>query len=414
MSGREHPAPIPPADPAAAILPLPMLCRDCRSLSTGSAGDRCRLCGSRRTIAHAELADLAIAHIDCDAFYAAVEKRDDPSLRGRPLLIGHRGGRGVVTTACYVARRFGPRSAMPMFQALQLCPQAVVIPPDMAKYRRASRQIRAILAAVTPMIEPVSLDEAYLDLNATVRTSPEPPPVLLAEIARRVEREVGITISIGLSGNKFLAKLASDLDKPRGFAVIGRSEARAFLAPLPVRRIMGVGAATERRLAERGITSIAQLQALGEAPLASWLGRFGRTLAGFAVGEDPRAVTPVRPPRSVSAETTFASDLRDRLALARELAPLAERVASRLCQASIAGRSVVLKLKTAGFQILSRHRRLVHPTQRTGVIREAGEALLAREADGRAFRLIGIGVTDLCDSHDADPVDLFSRPNQRA
>ena len=414
MSRCEPPAPITPAGPSTtAAAPLPLLCRDCRSLSaapaTDPAGGCCPACGSQRTIAHAELTGLSIAHIDCDAFYAAVEKRDDPSLRGRPLLIGHRGGRGVVTTACYVARRFGPRSAMPMFQALQLCPQAVVLPPDMAKYRRASEQIRAIIAATTPMIEPVSLDEAYLDLAADVRLSPAPPPVALAEIARRVEREVGITISIGLSFNKFLAKLASDLDKPRGFAVIGRSEARGLLAPLPVRRIMGVGAATERRLAEFGITTIAELQAVGEATLVGWFGRFGRTLAGFAVGEDPRTVVPVRPPRSVSAETTFASDLRERAALERALAPLAERVCHRLTRSSLAGRSVVLKLKTTDFQIISRHRRLMHPTQRADVIRRAGETLLAREATGRAYRLIGIGVTDLCDARDADPLDLFSR-----
>lgn len=384
-----------------------MLCRDCRSVGAAPPGSLCGVCGSRRTVAHSELLALTIAHIDCDAFYAAVEKRDDPSLRGRPLLIGYAGGRGVVTTACYIARRFGPRSAMPMFQALRLCPHAVVIPPDMAKYRRASEQIRRIMLAATPAIEPLSLDEAYLDLGEDVRLSAAPPAVLLAEIARKVEREVGITVSIGLSGNKFLAKLASDLDKPRGFAVIGRGEARAFLAPLPVRRIMGVGAAGERRLAEYGITTIGQLQALGEAPLTAWFGRFGRTLARFAEGEDPRAVTCDRATKSISAETTFASDLSERAALERQLAPLAERVGSRLGRAALAGRTVVLKLKTAGFQVLSRHHRLAHPTQQAGVIREAAAHLLAREADGRAFRLIGVGVTELCGESEADPPDLF-------
>lgn len=392
---------------SALAAPLPMLCRDCRSLAAGTPGSACPLCGSRRTIAHSELLALTIAHIDCDAFYAAVEKRDDPSLRGRPLLIGHAGGRGVVTTACYVARKFGPRSAMPMFQALRLCPHAIVIPPDMAKYRRASEQIRRIMLAATPAIEPLSLDEAYLDLGEDVRLSAAAPAVLLAGIARRIEREVGITVSIGLSCNKFLAKLASDLDKPRGFAVIGRGEARAFLAPLPVRRIMGVGAASERRLAEHGITTIGQLQSLGEAPLAAWFGRFGRTLARFAAGEDPRTVTCDRAAKSISAETTFASDLSDPAALEGQLAPLAERVGSRLGRAALAGRTVVLKLKTASFQILSRHRRLLHPTQQAAVIRQAAAHLLAREADGRAFRLIGVGVGELGGEGDADPPDLF-------
>src|SRR5512144_1333275 len=261
-----------------------MLCRDCLEMFS-IGGGACPRCGSPRTLSHPELGELAIAHIDCDAFYAAIEKRDDPSLVDKPVIVGHAGGRGVVTTACYVARDYGPRSAMPMFRALQLCPDAVVIPPDMAKYKRVSRQIRAILEAATPVIEPVSLDEAYLDLSADVLRSDRPPAVLLAGVARAVERDVGITVSIGLSFNKFLAKLASDLDKPRGFAVIGRSEAKTFLAGLPVRKIMGVGGATERRLAEHGIATIGQLQSAPESQLVAWFGRFGRSLARFATGE---------------------------------------------------------------------------------------------------------------------------------
>lgn len=384
------------------------LCRDClHCFETAAAA--CPRCGSGRLARHAELTDLAIAHIDCDAFYAAIEKRDDPSLRDRPVIVGHAGGRGVVTTACYVARRYGPRSAMPMFKALQLCPQAVVIAPDMEKYKRVSRQIRAILLRTTPIIEPVSLDEAYLDLSDGIRLSDERPARVLAEIALTVEREVGITISVGLSGNKFLAKLASDLDKPRGFAVIGRAEAAQFLAPLPVSRIMGVGAATAGRLETLGITTIGQLQAMPASELVARFGKFGRRLAQFSHGEDDREVVPARPAKSISAETTFDTDLRRSEQLADALRPLCARVAERLGRSSLAGRTVVLKLKTADFQVLTRHHRLPDPTRRAEVICAAALPLIAREANGRAFRLIGIGVTDLCSAVLADPPDLFAR-----
>ena len=388
-----------------------MLCRDCLALSAAGNG-ACPRCGSPRTVSHPELGDLAIAHIDCDAFYATIEKRDDPSLRDKPVIVGHAGGRGVVTTACYVARRFGPRSAMPMFRALQLCPDAVVIPPDMDKYKRVSRQIRAILLAATSVIEPVSLDEAYLDLADGVRLKQAPPAAVLAGIALAVEREVGITISIGLSFNKFLAKLASDLDKPRGFAVIGRAEAMDFLAPLPVRKILGVGAATARKLEEIGITTIGALRAFPEPDLVARFGKFGRWLARFARGEDDREVIADRPAKSISAETTFDSDLAPRRAAERQLRPLCDRVAGRLARAGLAGRTVVLKLKTADFQVLTRHHRLADPTRRAEVIFRAAMPLITREANGRAFRLIGIGVTDLCSASLADPPDLFEALNR--
>jgi len=384
-----------------------MLCRDCLALAAATGG-ACPRCGSPRTVVHPELVKLAIAHIDCDAFYAAIEKRDDLSLSDKPVIVGHAGGRGVVTTACYVARRYGPRSAMPMFRALQLCPDAVVIPPDIAKYKRVSRQIRAILETATPMIEPVSLDEAYLDLSDAIRLSDRPPAVLLAAVALDVEREVGITISIGLSCNKFLAKLASDLDKPRGFAVIGRAEAMDVLAPLPVGKILGVGAATGRKLDALGITTIAALRTVPEPDLVARFGKFGRSLARFARGEDERAVIAERAAKSVSAETTFARNLRHAGQLADVLRPLCDRVAGRLAHAGLAGRTVVLKLKTAEFQVISRQHRLADPTRRAEVILQTGLSLLAREADGRSFRLIGVGVTDLGPASLADPPDLFA------
>ncbi len=368
---------------------------------------RCPACGSPRWVSHAELDTLTVAHIDCDAFYASIEKRDDPSLREKPVSVGHPGGRGVVTTACYIARKYGPRSAMPMFKALELCPDAVVIPPDMAKYRGVSRQIRSIFLSATPVTEPVSLDEAYLDLSEDNRLDSRPAARSLAEIARRIEREINITVSIGLSYNKFLAKLASDLEKPRGYSVIGKSEAKDFLAPLPVRKINGVGEATARRMEENGVSTIGQLQSVSELQLVSQYGKFGRRLAQYAQGEDDRKVTPHRAPKIVSAETTFRQDITSEQQLCEAIRPLCERVAARLVRGDFAGGTLVLKLKTHDFRVLTRNLRLAHPTQQADVLFRNVVPMIEREADGRAFRLIGVGVSDLCPSTHADPPELF-------
>lgn len=381
------------------------LCRDC--CIPFRSGNDCPRCGSARVVEHAELMDLSIAHIDCDSFYASVEKRDNPDLIDKPVIVGHPGGRGVVTTACYVARKFGPRSAMPMFKALELCPHAVVIPPDMAKYRRVSHDIRELFFKATPLVEPLSLDEAYLDLSEGVRLVERPPAVLLARLQRAIERRVGITVSVGLSYNKFLAKMASDRNKPRGFSVIGRAEARDLLAPMPVGALFGVGAATARRMEEAGIATIGQLQTMAEAELVTRFGKFGRALFLMARGEDGRRIQPDRPAKSVSNETTFARDIRDPARLMEALRPLADKVAARLDRAGLAGRTVVLKLKTADFKVLTRNHRLPAATNRADMLLRVGGAMLEREADGRAFRLIGIGVSDLCAASEADPPDLF-------
>jgi DNA polymerase-4 len=369
----------------------------------------CSFCGSGRLHKHVEIESLAIAHVDCDAFYASVEKRDRPEVRDEPVIVGHPGGRGVVTTACYVARKFGVRSAMPMFQALQRCPDAVVITPDMAKYKRVSSEIRAVFASATEIIEPVSLDEAYLDLSHDHLVGDQPAAQTLATIARRIEREVGITVSIGLSFNKFLAKLASELQKPRGFSIIGREEARTFLATLPVGKINGVGAATTRRLEASGIQTIGDLQQLSESQLVAQYGKFGRRLARFAHGEDDRAVTPSRPTKSISAETTFDRDTASASHLCTVARPLCDRVASHLARQGLAGGTVVLKLKTSDFRLLTRSRRLVHPTQRASVLFETAAQLINIETDGRSFRLIGIGVDQLSPGSTADPPDLFAK-----
>jgi len=382
------------------------LCRDCCEL-VDATPPACELCGSARLIAHEEIASLSIAHVDCDAFYASVEKRDRPELAEVPLIVGHAGGRGVVTTACYIARRFGIRSAMPMFKAMELCPAATVISPDMAKYKAVSERIRVILLAATPLIEPVSLDEAYLDMSEEVRHEGPTAAAALASVALRVEREVGITVSIGLSANKFLAKLASDMRKPRGFSVIGRAEAVSVLAPLSVRKIHGVGPATAHRIEQIGLRTIADLQALSEAELIAHFGVFGRRLAHYAHGKDDREVTSARQTKSVSAETTFRADTRSAADLRAAAENLCARVAAALARKSLAGRTLVLKLKTSEFRLLTRHRQLAHPTQQAAVLSRAAARLIEKEADGRSFRLIGIGVTDLSTAAHADPPDLF-------
>ncbi len=382
------------------------LCRDCCELIDGTPA-ACPGCCSGRLVAHAEVAELGIAHIDCDAFYASVEKRDRPELADKPVIIGHSGGRGVVLTACYVARKFGARSAMPMFKALELCPNAAVVAPDMAKYKRVSVDIRAIFQAATSIIEPISLDEAYLDLTDAHRADAASAASALAHIARRVEDEIGITVSVGLAWNKFLAKLASDMNKPRGFSVVGRAETQALLRPLSVRKINGVGEVTAQRLEASGIKTIGQLQELSEMQLVTQYGKLGRRLARFAHGDDDRKVMPDRPTKSISAETTFSRDTGSATELYETVRPLCDRVAAQLARKRLAGGTVVLKLKTSDFRVLTRSRRLTHPTQRADVLAEATLHLIRKDADGTTFRLIGVGVDELGPASAADPPDLF-------
>ncbi|MEK9662734.1 MAG: DNA polymerase IV, partial [Alphaproteobacteria bacterium] len=328
------------------------LCRDCIRLLPEQAR-RCPHCGSPRILFHPELHRLAIAHIDCDAFYASIEKRDDPTLRDKPVIVGG-GTRGVVSAACYIARIRGVHSAMPMFKALKLCPDATVIRPNMAKYAAVGSEIRSLMRAVTPLVEPISIDEAFLDLKGTERLHHRSAAATLAHLVLDIEKKVGVTASIGLSFNKFLAKLASDMDKPRGFAVIGRAEAETVLAPMPVNRIWGVGATLHRKLRSDGITRIGQLRSRDEAALVARYGSIGRRLHRFAHGRDSRQVTPDSSAKSISTETTFASDMADTESLRSRLWPLCETVASRLKNKDLAGSTVTLKLKTAKFRTLTR------------------------------------------------------------
>ena len=389
----------------------PGFCRDCLA-GQPEGVRRCRQCGSPRLVYHAELYDLTIAHIDCDAFYASVEKRDNPDLADKPLIIGG-GKRGVVSTACYIARIHGVRSAMPMFKALEACPQAVVIKPDMEKYSRVGKQIRSMMQDLTPLVQPISIDEAFLDLSGTERLHHDPPARVLAKFAKRVQDEIGITVSVGLSYCKFLAKVASDLQKPRGFSVVGEREAVEFLANRPVTTIWGVGKAFAATLEADGIRMISQLQTMEEGDLIRRYGAMGQRLFRLSRGIDDRDVHTNDPAKSVSAETTFFNDISRHEDLVPILRQLSEKVAWRLKKNGIAGHTVVLKMKTSDFKSRTRNRKLDDPTQLADRIFRTGLSLLEKETDGTKFRLIGIGVSDLCDGALADPPDLVDRHAER-
>lgn len=390
------------------------LCRDC--LSPGQSVARCAACGSPRMLRHPELGDLSIAHIDCDAFYASVEKRDRPDLRDQPVIVGG-GRRGVVTTCCYIARTFGVRSAMPMFKALAACPQAVVLPPDFPRYRAESRRLMDMMRDLTPLVQPLSLDEAWLDLSGTERLHGAQPALTLARLQSRIEAETGLTVSVGLAPNKFLAKIASDLDKPRGFSVIGGVEAETFLAERPVRLLPGVGPVMARDLERAGFEWIGQIARAEPKALAARFGDFGLRLHAMAHGRDSRGVDPGQVRKSISAETTFEADLSDPVDLDGQLVHLAERVARQARAAGQAGRVATLKLKDPEFRILTRRRTLVSPTQTTRTLIAAARDLLALElASGpprRAFRLIGVGLSDLSAPTDAGS-DLFGEDDARS
>lgn len=386
------------------------LCRICRARLEDGAR-RCPACGSGRIIAHPELFALSIAHLDCDAFYAAVEKRDNPSLADRPVIVGG-GTRGVVTTACYVARTYGVKSAMPMFKALKACPGAVVIKPDFGKYSEAARQVRALMEKATPLVEPVSIDEAFLDLAGTERLHRRAPAETLIALQQDIKREIGITVSVGLSANKFLAKLASDLDKPEGFSVIGAAEARARLAPMPATAIWGVGAAFTKKLAQDGLRTIGDLQRTDSALLRTRYGEMGARLAELAHGRDARDVTPDRAAKSVSAETTFNADIGDRAELEAILWSLCERAAGRMKAKHLVGRTATLKLKTAGFDVITRSRRLAEPSNLAHTLFEAARGLLT-DAPRVSYRLIGAGYSDLELDRAAQQPSLFAGKEDR-
>ena len=391
------------------------LCRDCLSWFDQSPGIRCPRCAGPRLLTHPELERLSIAHMDCDAFYASVEKRDNPDLQDKPVIVGG-GRRGVVSTCCYIARVAGVRSAMPMFKALELCPDAVVLKPRMEVYDAIGRDIRNRMRRLTPLVEPLSLDEAFLDLSGTKRLLNMPPAVTMASLAREIEREVGISVSVGLSHNKYLAKIASDLDKPRGFSVVGKAETLDFLADRSVRTIWGVGKALADRLEADGLATNADLRALDVSDLVTRYGRIGKRLHELSRGIDNRRVNPDQPVKSISSETTFDDDIGDGEKLIGHLWRLAVRTSDRAKSKGMGGRTVVVKLKTADFRTITRQSRLSDPTNLADVIYSVGEPLLLGEIEQGPFRLIGVGLSVLSEVEpDGSEKRLFedSRDAQR-
>jgi DNA polymerase-4 len=353
--------------------------------------------------------------MDCDAFYASVEKRDNPKLRDVPIIVGG-GQRGVVTTACYLARLYGVRSAMPMFQARKLCPQAVEVPIRMSVYAEASRQIRTLMDELTPIVEPLSLDEAFLDLTGTARLHKTPPAVQLARLANRIQAEVGITISIGLSHNKYLAKIASDLDKPRGMALIGKAETEDFLKGKPVSMLRGVGPAMQQKLAQEGIRKIDDLLRYSAKDLADRFGSMGLRLFDLSRGQDARKINAKAPVKSISRETTFNKDTADPEVLDGYLWRLSVETADRAKAKHMAGLVVVLKLKTSDFRQLSRRLTLETPAQNADMIYTIASRLLQAVLPQGPFRLLGVGITDICEENlreaSADLLDVDAPKRQ--
>lgn len=385
---------------------MPAICRDCARVHADPVPAACPACKGARLFAHDELLSLSTAHLDCDSFYATVEKRDDPAIRGKPVIVGG-GKRGVVAACCYIARMYGIRSAMPMFKALAACPDAVVIRPDMDKYRVVGHQVRDLMRSVTPMVEPLSIDEAFMDLAGTERLHGGAPAETLVKLVNRIEDEIGINVSIGLSFNKFLAKMASDLDKPRGFAAIGEAEAITFLSDKPVGILWGVGKALRRKLEADGITRVGQLREKDEAELVARYGSIGTRLHRFANARDMRRVDPESQTKSISSETTFADDVDDLEALRVIMWRLCEKVARRLGRAGFACDGVQLKLKTKDFKTVTRSRKLPGPTKLADELYRAADELLSAEVDGKKlYRLIGIGAERLMSADEADRPDL--------
>ncbi len=386
---------------------MQFLCRDCiRIGEVFPTPKRCPNCGSPRIIAHEELTGLTIAHIDCDAFYANIEKRNNPQLKDRPVIIGM-GVRSVVATCCYIARQSGVHSAMPSSTAKKLCPNGVFLKTNMKEYKKVSREIFALFEQLTPLIEPLSIDEAFLDLGGTQKLHKAPPALVLAKLAQKIEQQIGISISIGLSHNKFLAKIASDMDKPRGFSIIGKQETLSFLANKPVNIIYGVGKKFTQKLKQDGFLTLAQLQNHPKEDLIKRYGELGANLAQLSRGIDNRKVKPNIKAKSLSTEITFEKDIDDFEILSTKLYELSEKLSQALKKKRLIGDIITLKLKTKSFKLRTRSKQIVLPTQLAHIIFEIAQYLLLREVDGTKFRLIGVGISGLRPGRGQDPIDLI-------
>jgi len=350
--------------------------------------------------------------MDCDAFYASVEKRDNPQLANKPVIIGG-GRRGVVSTACYVARVRGVKSAMPMYQALKLCPDAVVVRPRMDEYVKASKEIRKIMQDLTPDIEPLSLDEAFIDMTGTTKLHGAPPAVMLAKLINRMQDELGLTGSIGLSHNKFLAKVASDLEKPRGYSVIGVAETAEFLQNKPISLIWGVGSVSQDALDKAGIRVFKDLLRWDRRDLSVRFGSLGDRLWHLARGQDRRRVTANAAIKSISNETTFSEDTSNPDILDGHIWRLAEKVSDRAKARDLAGGVVTLKLKRADHSLLSRRLSLREPTQIADRIYRTARNLFDQTSHAGSYRLIGVGISNLVSETNSHLTGDLLDPNER-
>jgi len=385
-------------------LPKQSLCRSCFHIF--ETAQACPECGKPKIISHPELFTLSIAHIDCDAFFASVEKRENPELASKPLIIGGE-QRGVVSTACYIARMNGVHSAMPMYKAKKLCPDAVIIRGNMKLYKQVGLEIREKMRALTPLVEPLSIDEAFLDLTGTEKVHKAAPATLLAHFAQEVEQEIGISVSIGLAPNKFLAKLGSDMDKPRGFTVISNQDAKSILATLPITRIYGIGKKSAQKLAKDGLSQISQLQTMDEASLMRRYGETGQRLYRLSRGIDHRTIAPSNSMKSVSSERTFPKDIADYTKLENLLWNMCETVAADLKRKHLAGMTITLKVKTSMHRVITRSRTIEAPTQLAENLFEVGVSLLKPLTGGTPYRLLGIGVSHFRPLSEADQPDLL-------
>ena len=372
---------------------MPSLCRKC--FNTFNEEGRCPRCSSPLVVSHSELFDLNIAHMDCDAFYASVEKRDNPDLADKPVIIGG-GRRGVVSTACYIARIRGVKSAMPMFKALEKCPDAVVIRPRMKIYAEISQQIRAMMNDITPLVEPLSLDEAFMDMSGTHKLHGAPPAVMLAKLMDRISDNLGLTGSIGLSHNKFLAKIASDLNKPNGYSIIGEAETSSFLKDKSIRLIWGVGASTQKSLEKSGIRTFLDLLRWDRKDLVSKFGSMGDRLWFLARGQDARVVSNSDRIKSISNETTLNENTSNIRVLEGHLWRLCEKVSSRAKSKGLAGTIMILKLKSSNHKIITRRVTLRNPTYLADVLFRSTYPLMEAAIENGPFRLVGAGFSGLC------------------
>ena len=378
---------------------MPSLCRKC--FNTFTEEGRCPICNSPLVVSHDELFSLNIAHMDCDAFYASVEKRDNPELADKPVIIGG-GRRGVVSTACYIARICGVKSAMPMFKALEKCPDAVVIRPRMKLYAEISQQIRVFMTDITPMVEPLSLDEAFMDLSGTHKLHGVPPAVMLAKLMDRISGKLGLTGSIGLSHNKFLAKIASDLNKPNGYSIIGEAETGSFLKDKSVRLIWGVGSSAQKSLEKAGIRTFSDLLRWDRKDLAKKFGSMGDRLWFLAKGQDARIVSNNDRVKSISNETTLFENTSDLRVLEGHLWRLCEKVSSRAKSKGLAGSVVILKLKSSNHKLITRRLTLRDPTHLADILFRSTYPLMKASISNGPFRLVGAGLSGLCFASQAE------------